>query len=381
MWSYALASAAATAPAAPAPAPLSPASTLKAAHATAHSTEEDQGLGGGALQSVQWVFDARGVTVPPLFEVGTTVWVTDVTKSGVVERHPLLAVVKSTPCDPTGNCRVKLKYHNTEVTVKEVQLLALSEHVPDDDLVARDEVPSTLCILLLLAGLQQTGKAPPALPNVTDKSPVHFSISEPGLGDRKEGGTVHLCRQSLFHQLRSLAVAVEAKWGDAEHQVTHPVVGEHVDAQLAYGENVLNWIVGRFGVVVDTLELQRRCVEWALSVQSGASDHAQAERAAAAAATEAAAARAARAVEDEAQAAKAQQEALVLARANAEAQALLAVAAEAEAEEEEREEQEQGSAAGAEADAEADVGIDKGEGDEDEGGDNYQDDGGFEDDT
>jgi len=282
LWCYAMASAAAaTAP------PQSPTTTIKShksqAAAAAAEEEEEHGLGDG-LHSMQWVFDSRGVTVPPLFDVGTTVFVTQAPKGNAnspAERHPLLGVVKSVPVDPSGNIRVKLKYHQNEATVKETQLLSLSDHVPDDDLAGNLEVPVSLCVLLLLAGLQQTGKSLPALPDVSgNKSPIVFRVNDSGDYKDPNSGVVHLCRSSLFHQLRSLAAAVEAKYGssDDDHLLSHPAVGELADVQLAYGENTLNWVASRFGQVVDTMALQRCAVEWAKNLQQAASEaKAQAE--------------------------------------------------------------------------------------------------------
>lgn len=249
----------------------SPANTQK-------TSDSDEGPSG--LNNVQWVFDSRGVVVPPLFEAGTTVYVTEIPRPGVpprgsnaskVERHPLLGIVKTVPVDPSGSMRIKLKYFAREETVKEAQLLSLAQHVPDDDLVGREEVPLPLCTLLLLAGLLQTGvpytgaSSLPVVPHSSGKSPIVFRVDEMGVDFKDHAsGAVHLGRSSLFHQLRQIALQVEARFASEEdNEVTHAALGASVDVQLAYSENSLNWVASRFGQVVDTLALQSLMVEWA----------------------------------------------------------------------------------------------------------------------
>jgi hypothetical protein len=167
--------------------------------------------------------------------------------------------------------RIKLKYFAREETVKEAQLLSLAQHVPDDDLVGREEVPLPLCTLLLLAGLLQTGvpytgaSSLPVVPHSSGKSPIVFRVDEMGVDFKDHAtGAVHLGRSSLFHQLRQIALQVEARFASEEdNEVTHAALGASVDVQLAYSENSLNWVASRFGQVVDTLALQSLMVEWA----------------------------------------------------------------------------------------------------------------------
>lgn len=231
--------------------------------AHAHAAPDDGPLQG--LGSVQWVFDGRDVVVAPQYEVGTTVYVSDVVnKINKTERHPLLGVVKSAPVDPTGSMRVRLKYHSQESVVTERQLMAISDHIPDDEGVSPDDVPLHLCTLLLLAGLIQTGQSLEGLPIIATKSPILFRVNEPDDSKSSEGAVL-LGRSSLFHQLRTLAASVEAKCADEDRLVTHAALGTPVDVQLAYGESTLSWIQARFGQSANTLELQKTMVEHAVA--------------------------------------------------------------------------------------------------------------------
>lgn len=237
-------------------------------HVHSHAPHEDGPPSG--LASIQWVFDARDVVVAPQFDVGTTVYVNDVTSKTSKERHPLLGVVKSVPIDPTGSMRVRLKYHTQENVLLEQQLIALSDHIPDDDCITPEKIPLHLCCLLLLAGLMQTGKPLHTVPVIAGRSPIVFRVNESD--DQKDAdGVVHLGRSSLFHQLRALAASVEAKCADGDNLVTHASFGMPVDMQLSYGESTLNWLQGRFGHVVNTLEMQRVMVEHALVSGAAAS--------------------------------------------------------------------------------------------------------------
>ena len=86
---------------------------------------------------------------------------------------------------------------------------------------------------------------------------------------RNNGNTVsaiHLCRASLFRQLRDLVAEVEQvvhrlKDGQLQlvrnsNEVLHVASGEYVDLQLAYSEECLDWLQSIFGEVVNTVALE-----------------------------------------------------------------------------------------------------------------------------
>lgn len=250
------------------------------------------GDGQQKLKRVQWVFDSRTMADMPTLAVGSTVRVSSLSHpKGGIERNSLLGVVKSFPKAMhlwQQTVTVRLKYHTSEVTVAVNDCTPLLEYIDRDPDYTPQQVPAELEALLLLAnGYSSTSMKSrfewecewgPGINAAVPHIWYVMSAEDQQVG-RGEGSEVSLGRASFFHQIRDLVGEIESRMRTADlalastigsddpedygtmssqtYKVRHPSSQAQVDLQLAYSEEVLDWVFNMFGNVVSMSKLEK----------------------------------------------------------------------------------------------------------------------------
>jgi len=202
------------------------------------------------LLDVQWAFDCREASRLKVYRPGDVTYVLGVRHPrGGIERHAIPAEVISVQetKDPGAECKltVRLKYHESTLQVSSNDCVAYrSANGPADRAYARDSVPTEFSLLL----------------HLLSAGPSVWKALHPGDTADPDSKAVYLTRSSFFHQVRNAAAQAEAadsrgNSGDNVGKVVHPLTGDALDLQLAYGEGTLNWAFGQSGDKVDMTAL------------------------------------------------------------------------------------------------------------------------------
>lgn len=208
-------------------------------HIMGNDDSNDRGADKGVFPLIQWAFDARKLLIISKFKVGQTVRVSQISNAYEgVEQYSLLGVVKgifrSHSEEMTEILLVKLKYHPDEVEVLSSNCFALDEDWEDQlrrSVVGNgSRMPEPLKFILSY-GLDH------GISNWKAQSPEDKCKDIPMSHSQK----IYLARTSFFKQIRELV------W-NAFHEASQnnsDLLYDIVNAQLAYSEEVMNWVFSR----------------------------------------------------------------------------------------------------------------------------------------
>jgi hypothetical protein len=223
-----------------------------------YSPLQQQGTGKekcNPFPAVQWAFDSRPLQTPSRFETGAEVRVLRVrNKWGGVERYSQRGVViKLIESQDywAAMLAIRLRYSGVEIICPSSECIAMNEQdldSPPELSLLTGVVPHPLRVLLRY---------------MDDTASFSWRVLSPSdrAVKRKNSRTdIYLCRASFFQQIAELAwISIRDRPGRSsdtlrDYYCDDDNLGD-VDVQLAYSEQVLDWVFLSYGTLADMRHL------------------------------------------------------------------------------------------------------------------------------